>query len=271
MKHPILKPLIAALLLACTAQGQTIWTQRTEGVGLRLEYLSPTFPSNYPGYEFTSQILTFGARVPVGKVLSFLVEAPMAWETQNNPFASSTKNGFGNIFVGVEAGALGSPFYIDLGARPFLKQDVTVSGFGGYFGDFDRGEAYFAELTSYQLGLNIASTERRGFVYRLRVGPTMWVPEGGNESTTLIDYGGKAGYDNGVISAYTGITGRLNTKQNIGKTTFHHLGFDLGYRVYGVRPAFFYRVPLDKELSDIMSKTIGVNVTVELQKRNSDE
>ena len=264
MKHPIFRPLLAAMVLACTACGQTIWNQRTEGVGIRLEYLSPAFATTSPGHEFTSQIVTLGGRVPVGKLLCVLVEAPMAWETQNNPIASSTKNGFGNVFVGLEVGTISSPFFLDLGARPFLKQDVMVSGFGGYYGDFDRCEAYLQEMISYRLGVNIASTERHGFVYRLRVGPTWWVPERGNETTTIIDYGAKAGFDDGAISVYAGITGRWNTTVDVEKNKYHHLGFDLGYRINGVRPAFFYRVPLEKDLSDVISRTIGGSVAVEL-------
>jgi len=91
----------------------------------------------------------------------------------------------------------------------------------------------------------------------------MWVPEGGKESTTFLDYGAKAGYDDGAFSLYTAVTGRWNTKQTSGKSALHHLGFELGYRIGMVRPGLFIRLPLDKEITEIMDRTIGGNVSVE--------
>lgn len=263
MKPRIFPSLLVCLFCLANAQGQTIWTQRSDRIGLRLEYLRPNFPSQSTGYEFTNQILTAGGKFPIGKTIFVTIEVPMSWEKQSNPYTSTSKNGLGNFFVGLEIGSVESPVFGEVGARPILRQDLGVSGLGGYFGDFDRGEAYFQEITSYQLALNLASTQRQGFVYRVRIGPTLWVPEAGKKTTTFIDYGAKAGYDDGALSLYIGITGRWNTEVTTGKAALHHLGFDLGYRMSAIRPALFFRLPLDKEISDLMNRTIGANVSVE--------
>ena len=264
MKRSIFTLFFGVLCCLDCAQSQTIWTQRSERAMLRLEYLSPSFANAFPGFGFTSQIVTLTGRYPIGTSIVVVLEAPMAWESQSTPFGSTSQNGLGNMFLGLEIGSIESMVYGEIGARPILRQDLGASGIGGYLGDYDRGEAYFKEMTSYQFALNVASPRKDGFVYRVRVGPTFWVPEEGKKTTTFLDYGGKAGFDDGALSLYTGITGRWMTTTHTGKAVYHHLGFDLGYRFNTIRPALFVRFPLDKEINDIMNRTIGANVSVEL-------
>lgn len=264
MNRSLFPLLLVVLFYVENSQAQTIWSQRTDAIGVKLEFLSPNFPNSYPGYDFTSKTLTLNGRYPIGEFVVVLLETPMTWENSTSPYSSTSKNGLGNLFVGIEIGSMDSPIYGELGARPILRQELGASGIGAYYGDFDRGEAYIKEFTSYQLALNIVSTRREGFVYRIRLGPTICVPEQGKKSTTFVDYGAKAGFDNGALSLYTGLTGRWNTEEERGKTAFHHLGFDFGYRISGIRPAIFFRLPLDKELSDLMDRTIGASVAVEL-------
>ena len=48
-----------------------------------------------------------------------------------------------------------------------------------------------------------------------------------------------------------------------GKSAYHHVGFDVGYRIDNFRPALFVRLPLDKEYADVSPNTIGGSVSVE--------
>ncbi len=251
-------------LACCTSLGaQTIWTQRSERTGIRIEFLSPQFKEPFPGLTYSYNILTVSGRVPLGDVVAVLVEMPMAWESYKSSFMSESENGIGNPFIGLEIGSRESAFYGELGARPFLRQDLGAMGFPGFYGDYERAEAYIKEMQSFECALNIASTERQGFVYRVRVGATILSPES-SESSTFVDYGAKTGYDDGQFSVYAGITGRANTESTAGKAAYHHVGLDLGYRIGGIRPAFFFRIPLDKEISEMMPQTIGGSILIEL-------
>ena len=263
MKPSILPWLVLGLVCLPDADAQSLWTQRSNRAGIRLEFLSPQFKTNSPGFSYSYSILTLSGRIPFGGVVAAIVEVPMVWETSRNPISEISANDIGNMFIGIEIGSPESWIFGEVGARPFLRQEMKTSMIGGYLGDFDRFEAYYREVTTYELALNVASTERKGFVYRIRVGPTIVTPES-NEGTTFIDYGAKAGYDDGSLSLYGGFTGRASTESGSGKNVFHHLGFDLGYRLGSVRPAFFIRLPLDKEINETMPQTIGGSISVEI-------
>ena len=251
--------------LGCCAQvqAQTIWTQRSERPGIRLEFLSPQFKDAFPGVSYTYNILTLSGRVPLGEIVAVLVEVPMAWESYSSPFGSDSKNGVGNAFIGLEIGSRESAFFGEVGTRPFLRQDLGAMGFPGFYGDYERAEAYIKETQSFEFALNVVSTEQQGFVYRIRVGATNFVHESG-DATTFIDYGAKTGYDDGTISVYAGLTGRASTEKQPGKTAYHHVGFDVGYRFGALRPAIFFGLPLDEEISEFVPQTIGGSIIIEL-------
>lgn len=262
MRSTLVAFFFLACLLSFDVHAQSLWTQRSDGPSIRLEFLSPQFQSSYPGSTYSARIVTLGGRVPIGDVIAVMVEVPFMWETVRNPFLDESENGVGNLYLGLEIGGSDSWIFGEIGARPIMRQEMDFSGMGGYIGDYDRFEAYFREVVAYQVMINATSTNRSGFAYRVRVGPTIFAPESG-EQTTFIDYGGKAGYDNGSVSIIAGVTGRATTKEGTGKKAFHHAGLDAGYRFRGIRPAFFIRVPLDHEFEIVAPRTIGANLTVE--------
>ncbi|MGB2867422.1 MAG: hypothetical protein WBD36_03135, partial [Bacteroidota bacterium] len=249
MTRSLFHPMLIVVVLFATTQAQTIWTQRSDGPQIRLEVLRPSIKSG-AGVDFSSTIITLDGRVPITKGIAVQVEVPYTSEKISSPFFSESQSQVGNPYLGFEISSEGFPVFAELGFRPMLvtSQKSSVS-FGAVFGDFERAEAYLEDLTTFQFALNVASPGRQGFVYRVKAGPTIWSPKGGGDATTLIDYGAKAGYDNGAISAYAGLTGRWNTEVKSGKSTYHFLGFDLGYRIDRFRPALFVHLPLDKELT----------------------
>jgi hypothetical protein len=274
MKHQMSSHLLVALLVLGESQAQTIWTQRTAGSRLTIEYMQPTFANTISWLTTSGSIVTLNGKVQVGSSVGVIVEVPYVSGTISTsfPFASSAgsvseKKG-GNVYVGLEIGNFESNIFLEIGARPFATETSSSSGIipmVGAIGDFDRQEAYLEKMSSYQAALNLTSTQTQGFVYRVRVGPTIFVPKTtGSESITLMDYGLKMGYDNGQLGLLGGISGRWNTKIKSGKAAYHHLALDLGYRFGKIRPAFFYRMPLDKEMTDIVARTIGANITVAL-------
>jgi hypothetical protein len=253
--------LVVSLFSVNKTLAQGIWTQRTDKIQIKVEYLKPSFANQYPGSNFSSNIFALNARIPIGKSVFALVEASTVSESFSFGGSSSTKSSWGNPLFGIEIGDVTSMIYGELGFRPSGKKDFT--GFSGYYSDFERAEAYVPDLTTYYAAVNVGSTARNGFVYQVRVGPTIWSPKNGGDSETIIDYGVKGGYEENGISLYSALTGRWNTKVKGGKSAFHFLGFDLGYRIQMVRPALFFRLPLDKEYSDVVKQTIGVSATVE--------
>lgn len=146
MKRSIFPLLLLVFSCLDNVQAQTIWTQRTDRVELKLEYLLPNFPSRDPGHEFTSQILTADWRVLMGKSLFVILETAMTWASQSYPYASVSKKGLGNLFVGVEIGNIDFRVFGELGAQPFVKQDLGASELSRYYGDFDRFEGFEKKL-----------------------------------------------------------------------------------------------------------------------------
>lgn len=239
---------------------QSIWHLRSDGPMVRIEYLRPGIRSFFSGSDLSANLFTLSGRVPVTQNIVLLAELPYTSETVSSQFGSSTLSGLGNVFLGLEVRFTGIPVFGEFGFRPSTRNEVT--GFGSYYGDFERAEAYLKELTTFHFAVNFISSEDRGLAYRVRVGPTIWSPKTG-KSTTFIDYGAKVGYDNGAVSVFAGLTGRWNTEATSGKSALNHVGFDVGYRIDRFRPAFFFRLPLDKEISDLSPQTIGGSFGVE--------
>ena len=263
MMRSLFRSMLVAVVSFASMQAQSIWTQRSEDPQIRLEVLRPSLKVS-PGVDFSATLVTLDGRVPITKGVAVQIEVPYTSEKISNPYFSDSKNQLGNPYLGFEIGSEGFPVYAELGLRPMVvKSPDSYVSFGGVFGDFERAEAYLEDLTTFQFALNVASPERQGFVYRVKAGPTIWSPKGGGDATTLIDYGAKAGYDNGAISAYAGFTGRWNTEVKGEKATYHFLGFDVGYRLGAFRPALLVHLPLDKEITDMTSQTIGGSLSVE--------
>lgn len=253
---------ILGSMISNETHAQAVWAPRSDLTSVRVEYISPQFKSMSPGYTYTYRIFTLSGRVPLGHSFAALIEVPFIWETMRNPFQDNSKNDIGNTYFGVEIGSSDSWIFGEIGFRPIMRQEMNLGGFGGYYGDFDRFEAHFREIVSYQLAINAGSIDRTGFAYRVRVGPTIVAPENG-EQTTFIDYGARVGFDNGSVTVFGGLTGRASTKEGSGKKAFHHAGLDVGYRFRGIRPAFIIRWPLDKEINEILTQSIGAGLTVE--------
>lgn len=263
MKNIVGRFLFTVLLWLNTLSGQTVWTQWSERIIVRTEYLYSSVHTTVPGNELTGQMLLLNGKIPLGKLVRFTVEVPFVWETYSTPLKGETKNDIGNFFIGCELGDLASPVVFELGVRPLVRQDLQFSGNIGYLADFDRGEIYLKELASYQIMLNIKSPLGESLTYRVRFGTTVWLPEKGT-AVQFFDYGAKVGYDNTAMSIHAGVTGRLNLKEEHTKASFHHIGFDVGYHFDAVRPAFFYRIPLDKEINEFVQQTIGGSLSVEI-------
>ncbi len=85
------------------------------------------------------------------------------WESYKSSFLSESNSGTGNVFIGLQVGSRESAFCVEVGARPFLRQDLDTTGFFAFYGDCERAEAYVKEMQSFEFALDVASTERRGF------------------------------------------------------------------------------------------------------------
>lgn len=254
---------LVVLFMFNYSYSQSIWHQWSENMTVRVEYLNSTMHSSLPGFKYTNQTLILSGKYPLGKIVRITAEVPMILEQITTPLKSSNESGIGNFLIGCELGDLNSPICFEAGVRPVLRKETEIFGLVGYFGDYGRGEIYTTEMRSYFAVINVKSVGNEGFVYRLRFGPTVLLPVNG-DAITMVDYGLKIGYEESGIGLFTGITGRWNTKENEGKTAYHYAGLDGGYRVGSIRPALFYRIPLDKENKRLIKQTLGVTVSMEL-------
>lgn len=254
--------LVAFILINCS-HSQSIWSQWSENMTVRMEYLNTTQHISLPGFKYMNHTLILNGKYPLGKIVRITAEVPLMLEQNNTPLKSSTKSGIGNFLIGCELGDLNSPICFEVGIRPALRKESEIFSLVGYFGDYGRGEIYLTETRSYLAVINVKSVRNDGFVYRIRFGPTVLLPEHG-DAITMVDYGMKIGYEESGIGLFTAITGRWNTKENEGKTAYHYAGIDGGYRIGNIRPSLFYRIPLDQENEKLSKQTLGVTVTMEL-------
>ena len=107
-----------------------------------------------------------------------------------------------------------------------------------------------------------------GVVWRLRGGPLVWLGRGGNDTELLLHYSGQVGYESGQISVLGGLTGRAVVTEgdaNLGERTLHQLGAAMAFGSGTVRPGFHVRLPVDRDLTDILDFVFGFNVAIELR------
>ena len=183
----------------------------------------------------------------------------------------------GNPYAGLRFDARTGPAWVELGAYlPTFKGEDRGDGLvalANLYGDYDRAEAFLSEAVAARLLVGTTLRSPRGTLLTLRGGPAMWFPTGerGSEIQVLIDYQAAVGVDVSRLTVQVGFTGRLNAKsqsavgQSFGERTVHQAAAALGYRFAGAHPMLWVRLPLDQDLTEVLSMVLGLGVTFQLR------
>ena len=157
-----------------------------------------------------------------------------------------------------------------MGLRLPLTSEKKSNARGvGILADFDRMEAFSIKLLPLQMSLNVARRDASGLVMRLRGGPDLWISTDskteGDKTEFWMHYSAQLGYEGELLNLLAGVTGRLwvtGEDLTLGERSFHQLGINAGVNLGRFRPGLHIRIPIDKDLSELIENVIGINCSI---------
>jgi hypothetical protein len=260
---------------------QSIWLNQGRGGSVSLEILKPGF-KNDRHEKFITSALFLSFRIPIADSVRLAVELPVAnaaykgydvgYYSYRMSVPERSETAIGNPYIGLEMDGGNKAVLGEIGIRlPLISNNKFRAPTIGLFSDYDRGEAFMTKCLSGQISANYRVRDASGIAMRLRVGPDLWIStdsrEGADKTEVLLHYSAQAGYEGGRFTFLAGVTGRwLLSEDNLtfAERTIHQLGFEAGVAVGRFRPGIHYRIPLDKDLSEILNSVCGLNCSVRL-------
>lgn len=250
---------------------QMRWMSRPAQSSLNIEYIAPSFANSMYG-GFSGSTVSFSGRFAVSERWYIVAEIPYTRTaiTSMGFFGSADQSEarFGNPYAGVEVGGKESPVFGEIGFRPSVIDENSFANFSGLLSDIDRWEIYVPQRTIIQGALNLATVNEAGFVGRLRVGPSVWIPHEDNRTTNvLISIGAGVGYRTESVGFGIQYTGRMRTSEKDwegNKDLFSHLAASISGTFGSVRPELYYKIPLDSEQKQVVNNALGASLSVDL-------
>lgn len=259
----LLSCILATWASAAPAQVLQPWSEPAIK-SVSLDALRPSFDGG--GTSALTTVDQLSVRYPFKSVV-LIAEFPFV-----NAKADGAPSGallIGNPLVGF-ATAPSSALIADFGIRiPVVSASTAERQFAqvvGVFSDFTDLEAYGEDLLSIRAtgGYRVRSPNHLGMRFALR--PTFVAPIGSNsaDSELFLDYGVQGGYETDRASFGITFTGRalVTESGSIGERTVHDLALG-GSATFGqFRPGLLVRVPLEKDLGDLLKYSVGLKLEV---------
>ncbi len=206
--------------------------------------------------------------IPASENVSIVGELPLAHFGSDVGNVSETS--LGNSYLGLEIRFKDSPVYAEIGLRaplaPGEDDENASAAITGFLNDFsDRLEAFILPVTAI---LNYRYNSPKGFVLRLRGGPSILVATGERDKSEVgLNYGVQAWYAGKQVRVGGGLTGRaiLTEEGNFGERSVHQFGVNADLLLSQVRPGVYFRLPLDKDWSDFVNFVFGLKFDVRLK------
>jgi hypothetical protein len=255
---------VAALTLTATpVLAQSIWTPIDHRPFIRVEALHPSLKTGGGAdvSTLTGALFVTGG-MPFGRRASGVIEIPYAHSKISGFGESSSNSSFGNPYLGVQFGTLPAAhgFVGEIGVRPkMVKEKNFEATLIGGLTDFDRADA-FSDATSLAAVGNFYSRVQQANT-RLRLGVTHeFVGTDYGDDETLLDYGALGSVDVDWLRLGAAITGRyiLTESGSFGDRSIHHIAGSASLMFGQMRPGILVRVPLDKDVKEILRNTFGL-------------
>jgi hypothetical protein len=261
--------LTAVLVLAtcASAVAQPLWVDRSHSPSVSLEFLKPTFDSDFVGDDdptFFSAVWVLSGRTRVNDVWTFVGSVPYS----NIDVEGVESNSIGNIYIGTEVHHPDADIFAELGVRlPTAQEDEFGALITGQITDLvDRYEAFVGDALPVTIAFNYRHQAPAGFISRVRAGMSLWAPVGErDDEEAFLVYGGQIGYATANVRVLAGVTGRwilTEDTDGIAEATIHQLGLTAGPRFGRFHPALHFRIPLDEDLLDTVDFVWGLSVTL---------
>lgn len=248
------------------AEAQSLWLPREPEPWIAVEGLKPFFDGG--GLSFFSTAWFVSGRLRTGNTVVLVGEIPFAFASFDDPFFRSESDAaVGNIYFGAEFGSQSSPAFLELGVRAPLSPENTAAFPVGTFTDLDRWEAFVPNLVPVSLLGNYYSMSEHGLVLRFRGGGIVWVPtETGPDTELLALLNAQVGFQrpDAKFGVLGGLTSRITvtTSGSFSERSAFQAGANGWFALGRVRPGILFLVPLDSELRDIVSLTVGLNAQI---------
>lgn len=245
---------------------QSIWLDFEEQRTVALEILKPRFEGDETSL-FTSVVFAT-VYIPINDKVRVIGELPLAHF--GSDATDKSENTFGNPYAGLELHFPDAPFYAELGLRvpisPDEKEKNGNAALTGFFTELvDRMEAFVSDAMPITAILNYRHASVKGWVVRLRMGPSLWIATGKREDLELsLNYGAQTWFKENKLRLGFGLTGRviLSRSGTFNQRSVHQLGVNAEVQTGLARPGLYLRVPFDKDWSDIVSFVVGLKMEV---------
>lgn len=265
---------LASVLGGAPLSAQQYWPDRAGGTVIRADFLKPFFKED--GFQFLSGTVFLSGSGRVGKILRLEADVPLVRAGVNVPgLPGEASLRPGNPYIGLlihKSGGLVSGY---LGARlPLASEPTTGVGDLAYAvggqSDFDRFEAFLPKVFTVRAGVELRSVSAGGLLLGAKLGPTLLVSTeggGGDNQELFADYGVQGGYEGAAVRASVGLTGRLLATEEGGnflERTNHFVTGVVELRRGPIRPSVLIRMPLDSEVREMTSVTVGFGLAIVL-------
>ena len=260
-----------ALFFPVTVSSQSIWTDRHGPTALRAEILKP----NLIGREHLSFITTtafFSFRASLSKWLRFTAELPVATYLYDDSVNTQFDGTQGNLYLGFEYHLSGYPFFAEIGVRaPLVTKSKPLSTAVGFNSDFDRQDAFVPDVVSGLAMINYRTEAKEGFNTRLRAGGIGQVSTKKKnnrlEKRVYILYSAQMYYMAVNLTTMAGFMGRVSTsgKMDLDQRFTHQFAVGFDFHLDNVHPGLLVRIPISKNLSDVIGSVIDLHIDIGLE------
>ena len=258
---------------------QSIWTTGTRDNSMSFEYDRPSFKSS--AFNFSGAAYLLSGDFSIGENTSLVLQLPFASgsmpsQTYTYPgFSFSepgiSQNGVGNPYIGIEKKIKYSESFFEIGFRPPVASESNSFALAvGTFGDLDQMEAFGPDYLFLQAIGNYKKTFESGFTIRGRIGPDVWIrtksSAGGNSVDVVLAYSLQPGYIGESFEILAGYSGRMNATvdvQNFSDRFLEQVGLSAAAHVAGFSPGVEFRLPVDKNLRQLIDYTYGFFLAVD--------
>lgn len=233
---------------------QSLWSGVGAPPGVQFELHRADLAEDGPGG--LSAVGFVGGRLRASEGLLVVVDVPFAYADID----AASDFAIGSPYVGVETSR--NPSRLEAG----IRLPLAGSGAGSFVGAatelVDRPGAFSSNAFVANVAGTWGNVAPSGFLYRLRLGPRLLIPDGGGDVEVLIDYGGVIGLQAARFGIEGGISGWAVVTEDVddlGGATVHQVGVE-AYRHWsdGGRIGVLLRLPLDGDASDVQEFSVGV-------------
>lgn len=233
---------------------QSLWSSVGGPPGVQLELHRADVAAD--GVGALSGVGFVGGRLRASEGLLVVVDMPFAYADID----AASDFAIGSPYIGVETSR--NDATLEAGIRLPLAGSGAGSFVGGATELVDRPGAFASDAFVANVAGNWGDVAPSGFLYRLRLGPRLLIPDGGGDVEVLVDYGAVIGLRAARFGLEGGISGWAVVTEDVddlGGATVHQAGVE-AYRHWsdGGRIGVLLRLPFDDDASAVQDFSLGV-------------